>query len=56
MKKFKEFMYSLPITFILLLIVTYVVYNNWSFIAMFLYVLFTVFYVEEAREYRKSKK
>jgi len=56
MEKFKKFMYSLPITFILLLIVTYIVYNNWSFITMFFYVLFMVGYIEEAREFRKLKK
>ena len=52
----KNFLYSLPVSLILNLLMAYLTWNYWSLPMIIIYAFFVVIYSERASEYRKLKR
>ena len=50
----KKFFYSRPVSLILNLLMIYLTWTYWSFISIFIYGFFLVFYNERAYNYQKK--
>ena len=52
----KKFLYSLPVSLILNILMAYLIWNYWSLPMIIIYAFFIVIYSERASEYRKLKR
>ena len=52
----KNFLYSLPVSLILNVLMAYLTWNYWSLPMIIIYAFFIVIYTERASEYRKLKR
>ena len=52
----KKFLYSLPVSLILNILMFCLIWNYWSLPMIIIYAFFVVIYSERASEYRKLKR
>ncbi len=52
----KNFLYSLPVSLMLNILMAYLTWNYWSLPMIIIYAFFIVIYTERSSEYRKLKR